>query len=181
MTVLWAILLCGALATGWILTLLGMPGNWLIVAATAVYALIVPADSVLAIGRPVILILIGLRAGRQRRDRRAGSRRHGRGQSGRRPARGAVLALIGSVAGGIVGVLCGLPIPLVGSVLAAVLFASLEALAGTVLGESWKGRGLEDSLQVGKAAFWGRLFGTLAKTLVGSVMAGVVLAALVWP
>jgi hypothetical protein len=178
MTIFWAFLLCAALAAGWFLTLVGMPGNWLIAAAAAAYVLVVPADSVLAIGRPVILVLIGLALLGEIVELAAGAMGVAKAGGSRRSA---VLALIGSVAGGFVGILCGLPIPLVGSVLAAVLFASLGALAGAVLGESWKGRGLDDSLQVGKAAFWGRLFGTLAKTLIGSVMAGVVLAALIWP
>ncbi len=93
--------------------------------------------------------------------------------------RSAVLALVGSLAGGATGVLVGVPIPLVGPLVAAVLFAGLGALAGAMLGESWKGRSLDQSVRVGKAAFWGRLFGTLAKTLIGAVMVVVALAALV--
>ncbi len=68
---------------------------------------------------------------------------------------------------------------MIGSIVAAVLFAGLGAMVGALIGESWKGRGLGESWQVGKAAFWGRLLGTLAKVVVGSVMVVVAVVALV--
>jgi uncharacterized protein YqgC (DUF456 family) len=92
-----------------------------------------------------------------------------------------VLALAGSLIGGIAGIFVGLPIPVIGSLISAVLFAGVGALIGAMLGENWKGRGLNQSWQVGLAAFWGRLLGTLAKTLVASAMVGVAVAALVVP
>jgi hypothetical protein len=85
----------------------------------------------------------------------------------------------GSIIGGVAGIFLGAPIPVVGSVIAALLLAGLGALLGAMLGESWKGRDLEVSWKIGKAAFWGRLFGTLGKVLVGCVMVVVVAAALV--
>jgi hypothetical protein len=48
-----------------------------------------------------------------------------------------------------------------------------------VLGEQWYGRSLDESWQIGKAAFWGRVLGTLAKTAVGAAMVGVAAVALV--
>jgi hypothetical protein len=81
--------------------------------------------------------------------------------------------------GGILGLFVGAPAPVIGSMLAAVLLAALGALAGAMMGEIWKGRPLSDSWTIGKAAFWGRLFGTLAKTTIGAVMVAVVTAALV--
>jgi uncharacterized protein len=180
MTAIWtiacALVLCCTLAAGWLLTLLGMPGNWLIVAAAAVYALIVPADSSLAISGWAVLILAGLALGGELIELTAGALGVAKAGGSRRSA---VLALLGSVIGGFGGLFVGLPLPVVGPPLAALLFASLGAMAGAMLGESWKGRGLDQSVEVGKAAFWGRLLGTLAKTLIGSIMCGVTLAALV--
>jgi len=89
--------------------------------------------------------------------------------------RGAIYSLGGGLAGGIVGMFVGLPIPIIGSAIAAVLCASLGAMAGAVIGENSIGRETGHSLQIGKAAFWGRLFGTLGKTAVGAIM--VVIAA----
>ena len=176
MTVVWLLLLCVTVATGWVLNLLGMPGNWLIVAAAALYAWLVPGDSRLAIGWPAVgglvaLALLGevveLVAGALGVSKAGGSRR------------GAILALAGSLVGGMVGLVVGVPIPVVGSLVAAVGLAGVGALAGAVVGESWKGRDLDHSLRVGQAAFWGRICGTLAKTMIGAVMVAVVLAALV--
>ena len=73
----------------------------------------------------------------------------------------------------------GLPIPVVGSVVAILLFASGGALAGAMLGERWKGRDWESSWQVGHASFWGRLLGTVGKLAVGTMIVVVVAAALV--
>jgi len=103
MSFFWALLLVIVLLAGWVLTLVGMPGNWLMVAAAAVYMFLVPEQSSLHIGWQVV----------------------------------------------------------------------------AVLGEQWKGRTLDASWQVGKAAFWGRLLGTLGKTAVASVMVVVAAAALV--
>jgi len=175
MTVLWALLLCCALAVGWLLTLLGLPGNWLIVAAAAIYSLVVPADSSLAISGWAVLILAGLALCGELAELAAAALGVSKAGGSRRSA---LLALVGSVIGGIVGMFVGLPVPVVGSLIAVLLFAGLGAMAGAMLGESWKGRGLDQSVQVGKAAFWGRMLGTLAKTLIGSIMAGVTVAAL---
>lgn len=175
MAFLWAALLTVAVAAGWLMTLVGMPGNWLIVACTACYAALGPAETRLAIGWPVVGILAGLALLGELIEIVAGALGVAKAGGSRRSA---VLALLGSMIGGIAGLFVGLPVPIVGSLLAAVVFAGAGALVGAAIGESWKGRDLDRSLEVGVAAFWGRLLGTLAKTLVASVMAGVVLAAL---
>ncbi len=170
MIYVWLILLIVLVIAGWILTLFSLPGNWVIVISTALFAWLAPADDVSGIGMSwlTVLILVGLAivgeiiefaAGAMGAKRAGGSRR------------GAVLAIFGSMVGAIVGGLVGLPIPVIGSVVAAILFAALGALVGAMLGEKWKGRDLAQALEVGQGAFWGRLFGTLAKTTIASVMA----------
>jgi uncharacterized protein len=178
MTILFALLLIVVLLASWALTLLSLPGNWLMVAATALYACFVPAASPAGIGwkvvaATVVLAVVGevveLAAGAAETTRAGGTRR------------GAALALVGSVVGALVGVLVGLPIPLAGSVVAAVLFAGLGAMAGAMLGEVWAGRKLDASWKIGAAAFRGRLLGTLGKMLIGGLIVAVVVAALVLP
>lgn len=176
MAFLGAALLCLAIAAGWLMTLVGMPGNWLIVAATALYAWLGPVDTRLAIGWPAVGMLVGLALLGEVVELASGAAGVAKAGGSRRSA---VLALLGSMVGGVVGLFVGLPVPVVGSLLAAVVFAGAGALLGAALGENWKGRDLDSSLRVGLAAFWGRVLGTLAKTLVASVMAGVVLAALI--
>ncbi len=82
----------------------------------------------------------------------------------------------GSVAGALVGIPT-LPVPIVGSLVAALFFAAVGATAGAILGEQWVGRRLDDSCRVGLVAFFGRLVGTAGKMVVGAVMIAIVLAA----
>lgn len=176
MSIFWAALLLIALAACWVLTLLGMPGNWLMVAAAAGYVLLVPAESPAAIGWTTVVVLIVLASVGELLEFLAGALGVAKAGGSRR---GAVLALAGSLAGGVVGLFVGLPIPVVGSLLGAVLLAGAGAFVGAVLGERWRGRQLGESLKIGEAAFWGRLLGTVAKSAVGAVMVAVVLIALV--
>jgi uncharacterized protein len=172
-TILWAMLFVLAVFVFWSLNLLGLPGNWMIVAVTVLYALLLSKDgsgimrwTIVAIVTSLALVgeVVELGASATGVRRVGGSRR------------GAILALIGSVVGAMTGLFVGIPIPVVGSVIAALLFAGLGAFLGAMLAELTGGRSLADSLTIGHAAFWSRLFGTLAKTLIGAVMAGVAVA-----
>ena len=181
MAYVWLILLIVLVIAGWILTLFSLPGNWVIVISSALFAWLVPATEDSGIGMrwtavAVLLLLaivgeiIEFAAGALGASRAGGSKR------------GAVLAIIGSMIGAIAGGIVGLPIPVIGSVVAAILFASCGALIGAILGEKWKGRDMAQALEVGQGAFWGRLLGTLAKTTIASVMAvTAIVAAIFFP
>lgn len=177
MTIFFALLLIVVLLVCLALTMFGMPGNWLIVAATAVYACLTPAQSSAAIGWKPIAILLVLAALGEVIELLAATMGTAKAGGSRR---GAVLALAGSIVGAVLGIFVGIPIPLVGPILAALLFAGLGALAGAMLGELWAGKDLDASWRIGKAAFRGRLAGTLGKMLLGAVMVAVVVVALVW-
>ena len=173
MTFLWALLFILAVLGFWLTTLLGLPGNWMIVAATALYAWLIPENHSatmrwLAVGIVAGLALLGevveLAASAAGVKKKGGSRR------------GAILALLGSMVGAVAGMFFGLPVPVIGSVTAALLFAGVGALAGAMLGETMAGRSLDHSWEVGQAAFWGRLLGTVAKAMIGAVMVGVAIA-----
>ena len=175
MAVVFALILFLVLLGCWPLTLLGLPGNWLMVMVTTIYAYLVPAQSPAALGwKTVVAILVlaalgeivELVASAMGVSKTGGSRR------------GAVMALAGSIGGGIPGLFVGVPIPLIGSVVAALFFAGLGAMAGAILGEISAGQRLGTSWRIGKVAFWGRLAGTLGKMLLGAVMIVVVVAAM---
>ncbi len=173
MTFLWALLFVLAVLIFWSLNLLGLPGNWMIVAATVLYAWLISEDGSgtlrwTAVAIVASLALVGelLELGASA----AGVRRVGGSR------RGAFLALFGSVAGAMTGMLVGVPIPVLGSVIAALVFAGLGALVGAMFGELTAGRSLANSWKIGKAAFRGRLLGTLAKAVIGAVMVGVAIA-----
>lgn len=176
MSIVWATLLILILLVCWAVTWLGLPGNWLMLLVSAIYAWAGPSDSRVGMGTLPVIGLFFLAASGEVLEMAAaafGTKKVGGSR------RSAVLALIGSVGGGIVGVTVGLPIPFVGVVVAAVLFAGLGAMIGAMLGESWKGEAMDKSWHVGKAAFWGRMAGTLAKAGVGLLMICVALASLI--
>ncbi|NUQ65194.1 MAG: DUF456 domain-containing protein [Pirellulales bacterium] len=176
MSALYAVLLVLILVFGLVLTVLGLPGNWLMVAAAAVYACFVPAEPPAGFGWKVVAAMLVLAALGELIEFIAGALGVAKGGGSRR---GVVMALVGSVVGAILGAGIGVPIPIVGPIVAAILFAAAGAMIGAMVGERSAGRPLEETWQVGKAAFWGRLFGTLAKVTVGAVMVGVAVAAVV--
>ena len=66
-----------------------------------------------------------------------------------------------------------------GPVIGVLLFASAGALIGAVAGEYSVRRELKGSLKVGVAAFFGRVLGSVGKTIVGAVMVVMFLVCLV--
>jgi len=173
MTVVWALLFILLVVICWSLNLIGLPGNWMILLVSVVYAWLTSETVFGGMRWTAIAILIGLAIFGEVVEFGASAtvvKRVGGSRTG------AVLALLGSVIGAVTGLFVGVPIPIVGSVIAALLFAGLGAFLGALLGELTVGRSFEASWDVGWAAFWGRIFGTVAKTLVGAVMAGVAIA-----
>ena len=177
MNILAAILLVVVLFVGWVFQLVGLPGNWLIVIAAAVYAWLLPPDASTAIGWPTVAILLVLAIAGEVVEFIAGALGVTRVGGSRR---GAVLAIVGSMIGGILGMFVGVPIPIVGSLVGAVVFGGLGALVGAVVGETWQGRDLETSLKIGKGAFVGRLLGTAAKMIVCTIMVIATIAAILF-
>src|SRR5947209_14666906 len=170
MTFLGALLFVLAVLVFWSLNLIGLPGNWMIVAATVLYAWLTSGPGSGGLRWAAVAIVMGLAVVGEVVEFGASATGVKRAGGSRR---GAALALVGSVGGAMTGLFVGVPIPVVGSVVAALLFAGLGALLGAVLGELTAGRSVANRWRVGRAAFWGRRFRTLAKTLVGAAMAGV--------
>jgi uncharacterized protein YqgC (DUF456 family) len=170
MTFLWALLFVLAVLVFWSLNLFGLPGNWLIVATTILYVWLTSGPDAGGLRWTIVGVVLGLGILGEVVEfaaSAAGVKRVGGSRAG------AALALFGSVVGALIGVFVGVPIPVVGSLVAALLFAGLGALGGAMLGELMVGRSLEHSWTVGQAAFWGRLLGTVAKTLIGGMMTAV--------
>ena len=81
-----------------------------------------------------------------------------------------MLAMVGAMIGSIGGAFLGIPIPVVGPLVAAVLGGGLGAFGGAYLGETWKGKANRESLAVSTGALVGRIMGTLGKLMVGLVI-----------
>ncbi len=159
----------------WALTLFGLPGNWIMAGVALLYDLLAKDGTRPELGTTVVVSLFVLAAVGEALEFLAGALGAARKGGSRR---GAVYALIGSTIGGVLGAVVGLPVPVVGSVLGVVIFAGIGALLGAVLGEIQHGQELSTSVDIGVAAFWGRLLGSLAKTLVGGVMLAVIVVGL---
>lgn len=176
----WAVVLVVVLLACWASTLVGLPGNWaMLIAAVAYYFLMYrhfPEATRVTFHWGVLAALAGLAVIGEVVEFAAGA--VGATKAGG-SKRSAALALVGSMIGAIVGAVVGVPIPVVGSIVAALLFGSLGAMGGAMLGEHWKGRTADEGFQVGQAAFWGRLWGTLGKLMCGAVMLAVTVVALV--
>lgn len=175
--ILWALLLVISAFCFWSLNIFGLPGNWFVVAAAALYAYGVEAPGRVGFSWRVVIGLILLAALGEVIEFAAGALGASKAGGSKRAS---ALALIGSLIGGVMGAFVALPIPPVGPLIGALFFAALGALAGATLGEQWKGRSLDEAMQVGQAAFWGRLLGTLGKILTGAIMVVLLLLALVF-
>lgn len=159
-------------AAAWSLNLLGLPGNWVAVGAIAIYAWVGPSEGRLSIGVGLACFAFGLGLLGEVLEFVAGAAGASRAGASRRAT---LFSIIGSMAGALTGALIGLPIPVVGPLIAAILFGGLGATAGAIYAEWTDGRPWKESWKIGQAAFVGRTFGTLGKSGVGL---GIVLLAI---
>ena len=133
-----------------LVTPLGLPGNWIMIAVLTagvytgdVSALVLIACLLLAIAAEAVEYLLV-----QRHNLRYGG-------SGR--------AFWGAIAGGIVGVMVGLPVPVVGSLIAGFL----GTFAGAALVTFMETRQLDSASRVGWGVLLGRMWAAAVKTAAG--------------
>lgn len=175
-TVFWAAMLAVICLMAWGLNLVSLPGNWVAIAALALYVWLGPKDGRAGIGLPVLVIVFVLGLLGEAIELLAAAMGAKRAGASRRST---LFALIGSMAGAIFGAFVGIPVPAVGSILAAILFGGAGATIGAMYGEWSDGRPWRESWAVGHAAFWGRTFGMLGKLAAGVAIVFVILASLV--
>lgn len=164
---IWAVLLVVANAAAWSTSFFTLPGNWLVVGLTVLFALLVPAGEGQGIHWVTVVVVVGLAGLGELIEFGAGAAGAAK-QGGSR--RGMVLAIVGAVIGSVGGALVGVPIPWIGPLIGAVGGGALGAFAGAYLGETWKGRSSQDRLNVSTGALVGRLLGTVGKLAVGTVI-----------
>lgn len=165
--------------TGWGANILGMPGNWLVVAMAAACWWLRPEEMASHVAWGALLAIVFAAAVGEVLEFAAsalGASRVGGSK------RGTALAMGGSIAGAITGLFVGtaIPIPIVGNVLASLLLGAAGAFTGALVGERWAGKDWDTSIQIGSAAFWGRLLGTVGKAVCGTIACGVFMAAIWW-
>jgi len=151
--------LCVLLNTVWLgLTLLGLPGNWLMVATAALFAWWTwqagPMFTLTALG-----LAAGLAALAEVVEFLAS-------MSGAKKAGGSTLGSLAALVGGVVGAIIGtfaIPIPLLGTILGA----TLGAFAGSLIVETARGTPHDRAVAVGRGAAIGHLTGTAIKFTLG--------------
>lgn len=136
-----------------------------------------PAGGTASISSALLIILAVLAVIAELFELAAGSMSVSKAGGNRRSA---LYAIMGSIGGAFVGLLIGVPIPVIGPIVGSLLFGSVGAMAGAVYSERSSGRSWKVSLHVGKSAFWGRAFGTIAKLAVGLIMLLVTVVGLIF-
>jgi hypothetical protein len=157
MDLIWYTALFALLALGFLLTLLTLPGNWVMILATCIYARLTDWRF---LGLRAILILIGIGLVGEIVDLAAGSAAAKRAGGTRR---GAIGAFIGAILGGVVG--AGI-IPIVGAIVGVIFGAG----AGALLFELSGGKPLLEAANVGLGAARGKFVGMLIKIAMACVI-----------
>ncbi|TSA54532.1 MAG: DUF456 domain-containing protein [Planctomycetaceae bacterium] len=171
MLYLWLILLILLNIIWLMLVLFGLPGNWLIVISTCLFAWWRWEDGIFSFYTLIaITVLAGLGElfellGGMRGAKRAGASR-----------RGSIAALAGAIAGAILGTFM-IPVLFLGTVLGACIGAGLGAWAIEVS----RGRKMEESVRSGVGAGLGELLGITAKVTAGIIIWLTVAIAAFWP
>jgi hypothetical protein len=146
---------------GLLSNLLLLPGNWIMVAAAAVFAMFI--DS----GRGPTWLVVGLTAGLagagELLELLLGSATAARKGASRRAV---VLSLVMSMAGSFAGTLL-VPIPIIGTLIGAITGAAVGAFGGAWLGEAWVGSDVSRRTEISTAAVSGRMWGMAAKFSAG--------------
>jgi len=153
-------------AAGIVLTVLQLPGTWLIAIAAAGFALLMgPAK----LPWTIVLIVTGIAAVAEIVEFLSGAVAAQRGGASRR-------AVWYGLAGGILGaLLLTIPVPIVGTVIGAII----GCFAGAFLAEMQEGRTLSEGTRSGAYSAIGRALGSMAKVLAAVVMFSMVVASAV--
>jgi uncharacterized protein YqgC (DUF456 family) len=144
----------------WASILIGLPGAWLMVLVAVTIEWWQPGEfmfstttlvvaAALAMLGEVLEFTLGAAGARQA----GGSRR------------AAALAIVGGIVGAILGT--AIPVPVVGTLVGACV----GAFAGSVVGDLWAKRPVVHSIEAGRGAASGRLWGTVAKMITGGMTA----------
>jgi uncharacterized protein YqgC (DUF456 family) len=157
----------------WLSNLLSLPGNWVLLGLVALFAFLVPETNGRGVSWAGVGVLLALAVVGEAIEFAAGAA--GAAKEGA-SKRSIFLSLVGAIVGSVMGATAGIPVPVLGSMVGALLGGSLGAFAGAYAGEVWKERPHAAGVAVGKAAFLGRLWGTVGKFAVGAVMLGVTAA-----
>jgi uncharacterized protein YqgC (DUF456 family) len=163
--ILFVVLLCGL-----VLNLFTLPGNWLMLAGVAIYAL---ATHFVHVGLKSLVVLLVIAVVAEVLELSAAGKEAKKVGGGRW---GSIGALIGGILGGMF--LTFVPVPIVSTIVGILLGTFLGAMAGELIGGKDVGR----SAIIGVGAAKGRAYGTLLKIASGFlIMLISLIVAIPWP
>lgn len=151
----------------WFLTVLQLPGNWLIVLLAAVAAWLMPDGQRFQIEPLTVGIVFGLAVIGEVLELGTGAvaaKKYGASR------RAAWLALLTGVVGALFGASSGSVVPVLGTFFGVLAGGAAGAFLGAYVGETWKGRSETHAVTVGRAVAIGRTLGVLGKMMLGVVM-----------
>jgi uncharacterized protein YqgC (DUF456 family) len=153
----------------WLATIFTLPGNWCIVGLAALCAWLFPERPGDELGFTwvsvaILAVMAGLGEVVELVAGAAGAAKQGASR------RAMTLSLVGAAIGSFAGAIIGVPIPVIGSLVAAVGGGAFGAFAGAYLGEYWKGRMSHERLSISTGAMLGRIAGTIGKLIIGAAM-----------
>lgn len=151
----------------WLLTVLQLPGNWLMVLLTAMAAWLIPEETRFSVGWPTVGIVFTLAVVGEVLELATGAVAAKKQGASRRAV---CLALVGGIAGALFGAGGGSVVPVLGTLIGILAGGAAGAFLGEYLGETWKGRSEAQAVAVGRAVAIGRTLGVLGKMSVGVVM-----------
>lgn len=155
---LWYILLVVVQVLGLFLTLLSLPGIWVMVAALVGFGWLTGWD--VYVGWPGAGTAVGLAVVAEVLEFAAGS-------AGAKKAGGSKRAMLGAVIGGLIGgFLFSLPLPIIGTIFGVCLGCFL----GATLVEVGIGKDPDHATRVGWGAAKGRFWGTVIKLAFGVII-----------
>lgn len=171
MLYLWLVILI-LLNTVWLtLVPFALPGNWLIIITTALFAWRYAEDGIFSIYTLIAITALALIgelvefSGGAVGAKKAGAR-----------LLGSLGAIIGAVAGAVVGTIM-IPIPLLGTLIGSCAGAAIVACIFEIV----SGRKMKDSVHLGLGAGFGHFLGTTGKIVIGLLIWLIVAVAAFWP
>ena len=154
-----------------VLVIFGLPGNWLIVISTCLFAWWRWEDGVFSIYTLIAIVALAVLGelfeflGGMHGAKRAGA-----------SWRGSIAAIAGAVAGAIIGTFL-IPVLFLGTILGACIGAGLATWSL----ELSRSRKMNESIRCAVGAGLGELFGITAKVFVGVIICFIVAIAAFWP
>ncbi len=171
MVYVWSLLLVVVNLFWLVLVFFALPGNWLIVISTCVFAWWRAEDGVFSVYTLVLITVLAV----------IGEVLEFLGSfAGAKKTGASLLASIGAIFGAVAGAIVGtfvIPIPLLGTILGACLGAGLATWSVELL----KGRQAKHSVRSAVGAGMGELIGIVSKFAIGCLIWFVVTVAVFWP